>query len=178
MRTGNTAAIGISILALAVTVASWATSRNAGIPLARDGVAQSSGPVGASAPSPKIPRGGQSRSASASTRDGVLAVFVAELRDDAWAPDAESKFRASIKAVALGDSTINSVECRSTMCRADVVGNSVADAEHLSRALADPSARPWNADVLIVPGGDTLEAGPPISLTIFIGREGSSIRTE
>jgi hypothetical protein len=55
--------------------------------------------------------------------------FEIESRDDAWSVSEESKIRTILETKNLGEAKINSIDCRSQTCRADIAHKDQASAD-------------------------------------------------
>lgn len=131
------------------------------------------------ATAPSVPLAHEGIEEISRTRDGVSSVLAGETRDNAWARDAEARLTASMRSVASRGTRVKAIECKATMCKIEVVHASMADVEVLQRSLGEPSTRPWNGDVFIARAGDTPDPiAWPLEMVVFLGREGTPLRTE
>lgn len=105
-----------------------------------------------------------SAAATPNPRQSLVELHSAEVRDALWANAAEAAISSRLTELP-GTKTVV-ISCRSTVCRVDVVHESVAAASEFRQKMREPSTRPWNGDVAVLRSGER-------ELTMFIWREGS-----
>ncbi|MDP2317646.1 MAG: hypothetical protein Q8P41_32470 [Pseudomonadota bacterium] len=90
--------------------------------------------------------------------------------DPAWAGEAEAFLDAALEEVAGGSVELLDVECRTSMCWAQVRGATRGDLEATLDAL--PFTSPWNTQ-----GHVELDVDDPLAVQIWVAREGRVLAT-
>jgi hypothetical protein len=98
-------------------------------------------------------------------------MFSAEAQDSAWAPSAEDTIRLKLDEHPADASTLQSVECRTLLCRIEVKHeDGAAYARFLTSAFKDSATRVWAGDALSEGRPDAI-AGGVVSVS-YLAREG------
>lgn len=112
---------------------------------------------------------------AASHRAAVEDRFSSEPTDGAWASKARGDVSNHLAALLPATSSLRQVECRSTICRVEVVHPSV----EVSRNFVEQSfglssnSRVWNGAFMIEP--ETPNSDGTLASVIYLGREGTQL---
>jgi hypothetical protein len=104
----------------------------------------------------------------------VEAGFAAEKVDRAWAAEVQRDLRDHVAALLPPSSSLRDVDCRSSMCRMEMVLPDVAAERGFSkRAFVSSESRIWDGAVLVMPG----QANPDGTLGVvwYLGRKGTRL---
>lgn len=105
----------------------------------------------------------------------VEGEFAGQPTDNAWAASTRQALHDRLTSRARSSSSsLRSIECRSSICRVEVVHQDAAASQQFGeRAFTDADERAWNGPVVITPP----QANPDGSLVMvmYLGREGTSL---
>ena len=104
----------------------------------------------------------------------VEAGFAAENVDRAWAAEVRQDLREHVAALLPPSSSLGDVDCRSSMCRMEMVLPDVAAERRFSqRAFLSSESRIWDGAVFVMPG----QANPDGTLGVvwYLGRKGTRL---
>ena len=118
---------------------------------------------------------GQGRSA-ANIRDGYAANLTSEVRDGSWAFEATRTIHSRFGGLASGGTSVESIDCRATMCQLDLVSESQAAYDtFLREALSrGPAGFLWNAPLFLTSKEDREQDGK-VRMVAYIAREGKGL---
>jgi hypothetical protein len=115
--------------------------------------------------------------AFAKIHEAMDGAFEAESAEADWANHARYATLNKLGAALPADARIESVECRSSMCRIRTVHNSATSANaFINDKLMQDDDMPWAGPVSV---GVVAEApnGGPVTLVTYLGREGHQLPT-
>jgi hypothetical protein len=108
-------------------------------------------------------------------RDRYKEVFESESRDAAWADSAQRFVADRLKTTVAAGSTVESVECRASMCRIETVHSDRSSYDHFVRsAFMNPSTSLWNAPEFSTLSEGRSEGGP-YHVVSYLAREGRTL---
>jgi hypothetical protein len=106
----------------------------------------------------------------------VEAGFAAETVDRSWAGDARQDLRSRVAAVLPSPASLRDVDCRSTMCRVEMV---CADTTELrsffDNAFLRTKDRVWNGATFAMPPQPNPDGS--LGVVLYLAREGTSLPT-
>jgi hypothetical protein len=104
----------------------------------------------------------------------IQSNFVAQTVDGSWGPRTGRDLRGRLSALLPSSSSMGDVDCRSSVCRVEVVHRDAEAAEHFAqRAFTDVNDRAWDGPSYLMPpeaGGDGT-----FKVVMYLGREGTSL---
>jgi hypothetical protein len=106
-------------------------------------------------------------------RTAVEAGFAAETVDREWAPGARRDLSDHVAALLPQASSVRDVDCRSSMCRLElVVADAAASERFMRQAFASPATSVWSGGGFAEPA----QANPDGSLAVvlYLAREGAA----
>jgi hypothetical protein len=104
----------------------------------------------------------------------VEAGFAAEKVDRAWAAEVRQDLRDRAAALLPSSSSLRDVDCRSSMCRMEmVVADAAAAQRYIASAFASPEHRIWNGSLFVMPRQTNPDG--TVGVVMYLGREGTSL---
>ena len=153
-------------------------------PVAGSAVPSADPPTTAEAAAPAL---GEGRASDAATRDqrweeearasraSVEESFAAEPANPSWAAPTRLALLDRLgSASRASGSSLGNVDCRSSICRVEVVHRDADGSRQFSQtAFTDPHDQAWNGPVVIMPP----QANPDgsLAMVMYLGREGTSL---
>jgi hypothetical protein len=105
-------------------------------------------------------------------RTAVEAGFAAETVDREWAPDARRDLSNQVAALLPQASSVRDVDCRSSMCRVELVVASAAVSDQFMRqAFLGPERTVWRGGAFMEPAQPNPDGS--MGVVLYLAREGA-----
>jgi hypothetical protein len=139
-------------------------------------VAANGAPADTAPPEPEpTPSATPSEPPPSNMRDMLARVFEKESTDPKWSPVAEQTAESRLRNAMPKGGSLQSVECRSSMCRIQSVHESVDEfQEFVQSAFMKIDTQVWNGGSFSTPVEDG-ERHFPVTIVTYIAREGRAL---
>lgn len=97
--------------------------------------------------------------------------YLEESTDADWAPDATRTFEERVRKVVTQRTAIESIACKTTMCRLECLYENVKDYKAFGNAFQDRNASPWPDGYAFGSVKEVLNNGG-VRLVLYVGRPG------
>jgi len=109
---------------------------------------------------------------AANVRDLIASAFNKEKPDSKWSQGAEQRAESRLRNVMPQGATLQSVECRASMCRIQTAHENLDEyQEFVERAFMKVESQVWNGGSFSTPADDGAHHFP-IAIVTYIAREG------
>jgi hypothetical protein len=114
----------------------------------------------------------------AATRSQFEANFARDTPDSSWTTNDARKATEKVMSDLPTGSTLQSFECRSSLCRIETTHESLAaERRFVTTAFINPGSQLWNAGGFSAPSSDQPSPDGRVDTVTYISREGQSLPT-